>query len=386
LRADKPPARAQLASPQAAIDVFDFERLAADRLHPAHWTYLSMGVQGERTLRANRDAFARFALVPRRLHDVRRADTELQIFGQRLKSPILLAPVGSLAAYHPDAEGAVAKAARAHGHHILLSHGSSTPLAEVAELRGDPLWSQVYASRTQPLTRLWTRRAEAAGCSALVLTVDIVGLPTGRDRIDRFARESNPDCQPCHDSTGRRLLAEAERAARAIGLDPRGAIARSMMLDWDVFDRIRDTTSMPIVLKGILSVDDAERALEHGVDAILVSNHGGRSADHGLASLLALDEIAPVVAGRVPLLVDGGFRRGTDVVTALALGAQAVCVGRPYVWGLAGFGQPGVEGVLELLQTELLDAMRQLGRPTLTSLDGSVIRRSPCSARDHPDH
>ena len=159
-----------------------------------------------------------------------------------------------------------------------------------------------------------------------------------------------------------------------------------MMLDWDVFDRIRDTTSMPIVLKGILSVDDAERALEHGVDAILVSNHGGRSADHGLASLLALDEIAPVVAGRVPLLVDGGFRRGTDVVTALALGAQAVCVGRPYVWGLAGFGQPGVEGVLELLQTELLDAMRQLGRPTLTSLDGSVIRRSPCSARDHPDH
>ena len=364
-----------------AVDVFDFERVARRTLHPGHWTYLSMGVQEERTLRANRDAFDRFALVPRRLVDVRELDTTVRVLGETWPTPIALAPIGSQAAYHADAEKAVARAARRQGRHMILSHGASTPLEDVVRLRGAPVWSQIYAQRTWPLTRSWIRRAESEGCTALVLTVDIAGLPTGRDRLDKLDRGRNPDCASCHGGVGERLLETGEQLLEGVGIDARTLIGRSMMLDWDVVDRIREATTLPLVLKGILHPQDAETAIEHGLDAIIVSSHGGRAGDHGLASIEALAEIAPRVGGRIPLLVDSGFRRGMDVAKALALGADAVFVGRPYVWGLAAFGREGVEGVMGLLDRELEAALRQLGRPDIASLDASAIRRIPPALR-----
>ena len=370
-----PRAARTLDAPRDAVDVFDFERAAEAALHPGHRTYLSMGVQGERTLRANREAFDHFALRPRRLVDVRDVDTRTSLLGTDLPDPIVLAPIGSQAAYHADAERAVARAAGTRGQHMILSQGTSTPLEDVATTRGAPIWSQLYAQRTWPLTRSWIRDAESSGCSALVLTVDIVGLPTGRDRLEKLDRTHNPDCAACHGGLGARAFEAAEAGLTRIGIDARGLAARSMMLDWEVIDRIRDATALPLVVKGLLVPEDAEQAIAHGIDAIVVSNHGGRAEDHGLASIEALAEIAPAVAGRIPILVDSGFRRGTDVVAALALGATAVCVGRPYVWGLAAFGQAGVEGVLELMRRELIDTMRQLGRPTIESIDTDAIRR-----------
>jgi len=307
-----------IASANEAVTVFDFEPTAKRALLDAHYTYLSMGVEHEVTLAANRAAFADFRLRPRRLVDVREIDTSLELLGTKLTSPILLAPIGSQAAYHSQAELGVARAAAREGHLQIVSMGASTPLAEVAEARDGALWAQIYGQRFMPATRYFLREAETAGCAAIVLTVDIVGLPTGRERIERYRRHENPACQACHTSVGSTLARGAMHVARAAGVDPLELAARSMMLDWSIVDRIRDATSRPLVIKGILTGEDADRCVEHGADAIVVSNHGGRAEDNGFASIDALPEVVPAVAGRIPVLVDSGFRRGTDVFKALA--------------------------------------------------------------------
>jgi 4-hydroxymandelate oxidase len=336
-----------------------------------------MGVDHEVTLAANRAAFAHFRMRPKRLVDVRKLDTSLELLGAKLTSPLLLAPIGSQAAYHSEAELGVARAAASEDHLQMVSMGASSPLAEIADARSGPLWAQVYGQRFQPVTRHFLREAEAAGCGAIVLTVDIVGLPTGRERIERYRRHENLACTPCHASIGGTLGRGAMRVARAVGLDPLALAARSMMLDWGIVDRIRDATSLPLVIKGILTGEDAERCLEHGVDAIIVSNHGGRAEDNGFASIDALPEVAQAVAGRIPILIDSGFRRGTDVFKALALGASAVCIGRPYIWGLASFGEAGVARVLAILRSELEAVMRQMGTPNLAAIDESRVDRAP---------
>jgi isopentenyl diphosphate isomerase/L-lactate dehydrogenase-like FMN-dependent dehydrogenase len=362
-----------IATAADAVNVFDFQAAAERKLSPAHYAYLSMGVEHEVTLRANRDAFAKFQLRPRRLVDVRDLDTGTQLLGAKLSCPILLAPVGSQAMYHAEGEAAVARAARRRDHLQILSMGSSAELEDVIAARGAPVWYQLYAQRLWPVTRRCVRRAESAGCPALVLSVDIVGLPTMRERIERFRMADNPECQPCHASAAGSLLRGAERVAGAMGIDARGMLAESMMLDWGVVDRIRDATSMKLVVKGILTHEDASLCVEHGVDAIVVSNHGGRAEDNGRATIEALPEIARAVSGRIPILVDSGFRRGSDVFKALALGASAVCVGRPYVWGLAAFGQEGVEAVLALLRRELETIMRQMGAPSLAAITPDMV-------------
>jgi isopentenyl diphosphate isomerase/L-lactate dehydrogenase-like FMN-dependent dehydrogenase len=380
---------ALIPNAEEAIDVFDYHAVARNRLSEAHYTYLSMGVQHEVTLRANREAFAHFQLRPRRLVDVRELKTQTEILGIELSCPIVLAPVGSQRAYHAEGELAVARAARAQDYLQIVSMGSSASLEEVAEARGAPVWSQLYLQRSWPVTRHFLRQAEAAECPVIVLTVDIVGLPSGRDRIDRFRRADNAACQPCHASMGVRLLLGAERLANAVGLDPRAVLSESMMLDWGVVDRIRDATSAKLVIKGILVPEDASLCVEHGIDGIIVSNHGGRAEDHGLATIDALPDVVEAVAGRIPVLVDSGFRRGTDIFKALALGASAVCVGRPYLWGLAAFGQPGVGGVLAILRREFETIMRQMGTPDLASIEPgdtrALIRKSPCSEHVGPD-
>jgi 4-hydroxymandelate oxidase len=361
-------ARDLITAPERAIDVFDFEATAHAKLSDAHWTFLSMGVQHEVTLRRNHSAFDEVALRPRRLVDTRELDTSLELFGQKLSSPILLAPCGSQRAFHPEAELAVARAARSRDCVQILSTRSSTPLDEVVEARGGPVWFQLYTPRIMPYAKWMLKRAEDAGCPVVVLTVDQVGVAQNRDRLRRFRRRENPACQSCHDSLSEDVLAGLGSALDAIGIDPIDKLSDVMTLDWAFVDRIRDATTRKLVVKGILTAEDAALCVEHGADGIVVSNHGGRAEDTGLASIEALPEVARAVAGRIPILIDSGFRRGADFLKALALGARAVLIGRPYLWGLASFGQPGVEAVLDLLERELREIMVEMGTPNLAAI------------------
>lgn len=366
-------AKAELLDSAAdAINVFDFEPVAKRNLLPAHYTYLSMGVQDEFTLRANREAFGGFRLRPRRLVDVRGLDTSLELLGTKLSSPIALAPAGAQKAFHPEGELAVARAARRMDHVQILSTGTSVRIQEVAEARGAPVWFQLYTPRHWPVTYLQLREAEEVGCPVVVLTVDQIGLGRNRDSLHRYRRRQNPECQACHQS----LAEKIHRGTDALGIDLRDVVQDSMILDWGVVDRIRDGTSMKLVIKGILTAEDARLCVEHGVDGIVVSNHGGRAEDSGLASIEVLPEIAAAIGGRIPILVDSGFRRGTDVFKALALGASAVCIGRPYLWGLAAFGQDGVEAVLSILRRELETIMTEMGTPDLGSITPAHVRRA----------
>ena len=359
-----------IAAAVEAINVFDFEAVAKRNLLPGHYTYLSMGVQDEFTLRANRDAFGQVQLRPRRLVDVRDLDTSTEVLGTKLSCPIILAPAASQKAFHPDGELAVARAARRKDHLQILSTGSSTRIQEVSEARGAPIWFQLYTSRHWPISWLQLREAEAAGCPVVVLTVDQVGLGRNRDSLHRFRRRQNPKCQTCHESVGEKV----ERGADALGIDLRDLIQDAMILDWGVVDRIRNETSMKLVVKGILTHEDARLCVEHGVDGIVVSNHGGRAEDSGLASITALPEVVAAVKGQIPILIDSGFRRGTDAFKAIALGASAVCIGRPYLWGLAAFGQDGVEAVLTILRREFETIMIEMGTPSLAAITPAHIR------------
>jgi isopentenyl diphosphate isomerase/L-lactate dehydrogenase-like FMN-dependent dehydrogenase len=220
--------------------------------------------------------------------------------------------------------------------------------------------------------------AEEAGCPAVVLTVDMVATAFGqnRDRIRRYRRAENPECQSCHQSVVDDVVRGAVKLADSVGFDLGGRLDNLMILDWDYVDRIRDATSMKLLLKGILTREDAALCLEHGIDGIVVSNHGGRAEDSGLSTIEALGPIVEEVGGRVPVLVDSGFRRGTDIFKALALGADAVCVGRPYLWGLAAFGQEGVEAVLGILRSELETTMKGMGTPDLASITPAHVLTS----------
>jgi isopentenyl diphosphate isomerase/L-lactate dehydrogenase-like FMN-dependent dehydrogenase len=373
-----PPRPSPIAAPSDAIDVFDFHAVAKRNLSPSHYTFLSMGVQEELTLKANREGFARFRLRPRRLVDVRDLDTSTEILGAKLSCPIILAPAGSQKAFHPEGEIAVARAARRGDVLQVLSMGSSEPLEDVIAAREAPIWFQLYTPRVGAVARWLLRRAERAGCPAVVLTVDTAGDMAGIqvDRIRRFRRAENPDCRACHSvvSQAERALLGAAGVAEALGFDLVDALSDVMVLDWSFVDRIRDATPMKLLIKGILTHEDARLCVEHGVDGLIVSNHGGRTVDSGLSTIEALPEIVEAVAGRIPILIDSGFRKGTDVFKALALGASAVCIGRPYLWGLAAFGQEGVEAVLAILRRELEATMRQMGTPTLEAITPAHVR------------
>jgi len=363
-----------IGSPSEEIHVFDFEPIAKRNLSPAHYTFLSMGVQDEFTLRRNRTAFGDFQLRPRRLVDTRDLDTTSELLGTKLSCPILLSPCGAQRAFHPDGEVAVARAARKQDHVQILSTGTSIRIQEVAAARGAPVWFQLYTPRIWEVTKRQLAEAEESGSEVVVLTVDQIGLGRNRDKLERFRRRQNPDCQGCHDSAAEKI----QRGADALGIDLRDWIQNLMVLDWERVEQIRDGTSMKLVIKGILTAEDALACVEHGVDGIVVSNHGGRAEDSGLSSIEVLPEIAAAVGGRIPILIDSGFRRGTDIFKALALGASGVCVGRPYLWGLAAYGQEGVEAVLAILRKELETIMHEMGTPNLAAITEDFVRhRTP---------
>jgi isopentenyl diphosphate isomerase/L-lactate dehydrogenase-like FMN-dependent dehydrogenase len=357
--------------PAQALNVFEFEAVARKNLPPAHFGYMATGIDDEATLRANREAFQRFHLRPRRLVDVSHVDIRCAILGAPYDSPIVIAPTGSNRAFHPDGELAVAKAAKAGNHLQILSTVATTGIEEAMAARGAPIWFQLYPTERWPIGEALAKRAEKAGCPVIVLTLDLLG-PQKWESYIRLRRTDARPCAGCH-ASGSYL----SRKPNFAGIDLGGLSSPAAPnLTWNIVKRLRDTVSTKLVLKGILAPEDANIAAENGIDGLIVSNHGARADDGAGATIEVLPEIIAAVGGRMPVLVDSGFRRGTDIVKALAMGAKAVCIGRPYLWGLGAFGQPGVERVLDILRAETRAALQQVGAPTLGHLGPAMVRRS----------
>jgi 4-hydroxymandelate oxidase len=362
-------------TPKAAINVFDFEPVARKNVPPAHFGYMASGLDDEVTLRANRADFLKFQLMPHRLHDVSKVDTSVELFGSRYDSPIFISPTGGNQFFDPDGEVAVARAARAGNHLQILSTSSNYSVDDVTKARGAPIWFQLYASPRFDVAQALIKRAEAAGCPVLMVTVDRIA-GRNQETLFRLMRSDTRDCSGCHDRSSFAARSVRRHNYDGIDLSGIGGGGESSNLSWDTVKRMRDLTTMKIVLKGIITPADAELAVQNGIDGILVSNHGGRGEDNGRSTIDALPEIIAAVKGRMPVIVDSGFRRGTDVVKALAMGAQAVGIGRPYLWGLGAFGQEGVERVLEIVRTETRAAMQQCGARAVAELDTSFVRRA----------
>jgi isopentenyl diphosphate isomerase/L-lactate dehydrogenase-like FMN-dependent dehydrogenase len=358
-----------IGSPDDAINVFDFRDVARKTLPPAHYGYMATGVDGDETLRANRKGFGHFDLRARRLVDVSSVDTGVELLGERWDTPIVLAPAGSQKAFHPDGEMAAARASTALGHHQILSTVTTTSVEDVNAVRNRPVWFQLYPTSNWSVTQALLRRAEGAGCQALVLTVDLP-VDSNRETLRRSVKADTRDCSTCHDAGPTGWFS---RKPMFEGLDVQSIAFDTPWMTWDFIGRLRDETDMRILVKGIVRGDDALRCVQYGADGIVVSNHGGRAEASGRSSIESLPEVVAAVAGRVPVLVDGGFRRGTDILKALALGADSICIGRPYLWGMAAFGQAGVEKVLEILRAELQLAMQLHGVPSLADLDSSFV-------------
>jgi 4-hydroxymandelate oxidase len=363
-----------IKSPQEAINVFDFEPVMRQNVPPAHFGYMASGIDDEVTLRANREGFLKFQLRPRRLVDVEKVDMSTEILGTRYPSPIVVAPVGGQKAFHAEGEIATARAAKAGNHLMILSTVTTSSVEDVTAARGAPIWYQLYATNKWDVAKAFVTRAERAGCPVVAVTVDRSG-GRNQETLFRLQRTDSRDCNACHDRSS--LQANLRRRPMYQGVDISGLRnTQSSAMTWDFLKRLRDTTKMKIVLKGILAHEDALLAVQNGMDGIIVSNHGARSEDSGRSTIDALPEILEAVKGRMPVLVDSGFRRGTDIAKALCMGAQAVCVGRPYIWGLGAFGQPGVERALELLRIELHAIMQQVGAASIKQLTPAMVRRA----------
>jgi len=345
-----------ISDPAQAINVLDFEAAARKALPAAHWGYLTTGVDDDATLKANREGFSHYQLRSRRLVDTTTIDMSVNLFGTKWETPIVLAPSGTL--FHPEGPLPVARAARKQNTLQILGgvQERTHPIAEVMNARGGPVWYQLYASQEWKTTLETVQRVERSGCPVLVWTVDILG---GRnlETVQRFRRLDTRQCLSCHTT------------------DPQvrpGQPGRNTMT-WDTLRRLKDATTMKVLVKGIESPEDAELCVRYGADGVIVSNHGGRATESGRATIDSLPEVVQIVRNRIPVLVDGGFRRGTDVFKALALGARAVCIGRPYMWGVSAFGQPGVETVLGILRREFELVMAQCGKRSVADINPSSV-------------
>jgi 4-hydroxymandelate oxidase len=358
-----------------AINVFDFEPVARANVPPAHFGYMASGIDDEVTLRANREGFLKFQLRPRRLVDVSKVDMSIELFGTKYPSPIFIAPTGGNRFFHPDGELAVARGARVGDHLQILSTSANASVEDVTKARGAPIWFQLYASSQWEVAKALIQRADAAGCPVLMVTTDRVG-GRNQETLFRLTREDTRDCSGCHDRSSFANRSVRRHNYDGIDLSRVPGSGESNNLTWETVKRMRGLSKMKIVLKGILTPEDAELAVKNGIDGILVSNHGGRGEDNGRSTIDALPEIVTAVNGRMPVIVDSGFRRGTDVVKALAMGAQAVGIGRPYLWGLGAFGDEGVEKVLDLVRRETRAAMQQCGVRSVKELDPSYVRRA----------
>jgi 4-hydroxymandelate oxidase len=339
------------------ITVADFEPLARARMEPGAWDYYAGGAGDELTIADNHEAWNQLRLRPRVLVDVSRVELETTAFGVRLAHPVIVAPTAAHALAHPDGEAATARGAAAAGALMTLSTISSSTMEEVAEVAGGaPRWFQLYAPTDREAARSLVERAAAAGYSAVAITVDLP-LPGNRERDRRNAVEVE---------LGVHLPADQP-------VDPETGVVLLPTMDWDELAWLRSACPVPLVAKGILRADDAARAVQAGCDGIWVSNHGGRQLDTSIATARALPEVVEAVGGRALVVVDGGVRRGIDVLKALALGADLVAVGRPVLWGLAVGGADGVQRVTEILRDELSLAMALSGCRSVDGIDADLV-------------
>lgn len=362
-----------IRSPDEALDVFDLHHVAKSVLPASHYGYLATGTDGNETLTANRTAFEKVYLRAMRMVDTQRIDTQTELLGTKLKSPIVIAPVGSQNAFHPEGELATARAARTHDTLQILSNVATHSIEDVIAARGAPVGFQLYPTSDWSVASEMLKRAEKAGAKFVVLTVDL-NSSSNRVLLGRYIRTDERDCSACHGAGPDDWLQSKPMYS---GTGATSAAFDNSSMTWEFVDRLKAATTMKVVIKGIVTAEDATRCVQHSVDAVYVSNHGGRAEASGWGALESLPEVVKAVDGAVPVLVDSGFRRGTDIFKALALGADAVCIGRAYIWGLAAFGQSGVEKVLELLNAELRMVMGQMGTPSLADIGRQHIGVRP---------
>ncbi|HXA36421.1 MAG TPA: alpha-hydroxy acid oxidase [Steroidobacteraceae bacterium] len=348
----------------------DFEPLARAALPPAHFGYLTTGVDDDRTVSINHEAFSLVEIRSSRFVDVSHLDMSIRLFGVRWPSPVYLSAVSAQRAFHPDAELGLARAAATRSALLMLSNAASTAVEPVTEARGGPVWMQLYPTDDWTVTTGLVRRAQRAGCPAIALTVD--NMPgRNNETLQRAMRLDTRQCTLCHIGNSHDFVRKAPAYA---GLDVSKVKEHTpSSMTWEFLDRLRQLVSVKLLVKGIVTGEDAERCVAHGVDGIIVSNHGGRNEETLRSTLECLPEVVRAAGGKVPVLVDGGVRRGTDVFKALALGATAVGIGRPQAWGLAAFGQPGVEAVLDIYTRELSTIMRQAGTPSIAAISRDHI-------------
>lgn len=339
----------ETSTPDRLLNLLEYEAAAQQRLSPMVWQYVAGGSDDAVTVHANRAAFARWRLLPRMLCGVQTVSTTASILGQAIALPVLVAPTGRHRLCHAEGERATARAAKAAGTIYVMSTAATMTVEAIGPVAG-PWWFQLFLYRDRERTRELVQRAAAAGASALVLTVDapVRGRREGEERLSFTMPADIPAA-----------LMTAPAAADRQASPPGSAVGRDVdaifdpALTWDDLDWLASLSSLPILVKGILHPDDAVRALDHGVQGIVVSNHGGRQLDNAVSALDALPAVVQAVRDRTVVLMDGGVRRGTDVLKALAFGASAVLIGRPIYWGLAVDGEAGVTQVLALLQAEL---------------------------------
>jgi len=351
--------------PLPVADLMQFEPLARQRLSQMAYDYVRSGGSDEITMRENRLAFERLRLAPRVLADVSQLDTRISLFGAELEHPIMLAPIAYHRLYHPEGELGTARGANAAGAVMAVSTFTTTAIDEIARNTRSPIWFQLYVQRDRAFTKDMVQRAVAAGCKTVCLTVDTPVLGCRYGQLS-FGLPSHLEC------------------VHLRGLDLKKSVPTHSMggvydpifdpsFNWKDLEWLRTVAGVPVLLKGVLSPEDGKRAIDYGVDGIIVSNHGGRNLDLLPATIDALPGIVEAVAGRLPVLLDSGIRRGTDVLTALALGAKAVFVGRPYIYGLAIAGARGVERVISILRDEFQRAMALTGRRSIAEIDSTVL-------------
>jgi len=348
-------------------DVLQFKTLARKKLSQMAYDYIRSGGADEITMRENRLGFERLALAPRVLVDVSQIDTRISLFGDELQSPILLAPIAYQRVFHPEGELATARGASAAGAPLIISSFTTTAIEEIARNTQQPIWFQLYVQRDRAFTRDMVERAVAQGCKAVCLTVDTPVLGCRYGQL-KFALPAGIECMHVR-GLAQKLMASGHQL-HGYGIydtlfDP--------SFSWRDLEWLRSFAGVPLLLKGVLTAEDAARAVEVGVDGIIVSNHGGRNLDTLPAAIDALPRVVDAVRGRIPVLMDSGIRRGTNILMALALGARAVLVGRPYAYGLAAAGAEGVERVIRILREELERAMALTGRRSIAEIDSSVL-------------
>lgn len=390
------------------------EQKAKKKISKEAFAYIAGGAGSESTMHANRRAFEQWQIVPRMLQNVSERDTSIELFGQKLPSPILIDPVGVLEMVHPQADVAVAKAAARLGVPYIFSNQASKPMEETASVMGDsPRWFQLYWSKSNELVQSFLQRAEKCGCKAIVVTLDttLLGWRT-RDLDVSYLPflEGKGIAQYTSDPVFQKLLDEPEETVeikRTVNLKsiqglismvnrypgngffkklksgrPIKAVRKFVSIysnpatTWDDLSFLRQSTKLPIILKGVVHPDDARKALDAGVDGIIISNHGGRQTDGSIATLDALPKITEIIQGKIPILLDSGIRGGADVVKALALGAKAVCVGRPYVYGLALAGEQGVYEVMRNIMAEFELTMALAGAKNISEINHEMLIRN----------